>query len=92
MPVAWRTGPLLSSVVGSFARLLRSQRRTCSAASTTQPVVAAKEPFRVDLQAGKRYAWCACGHSKKQECKSVRLNLYAQQGGVTKTGWFRSKE
>ncbi|XP_015267939.1 PREDICTED: CDGSH iron-sulfur domain-containing protein 3, mitochondrial [Gekko japonicus] len=66
MPVPWRTGRLLSSVAGSFARRLRSQRRTCSTASTAQPVIAAKEPFRVDLEAGKRYAWCACGHSKKQ--------------------------
>ncbi|NXX81038.1 CISD3 protein, partial [Urocolius indicus] len=23
-------------------------------------------PFPVELKAGKKYAWCACGHSKKQ--------------------------
>ncbi|XP_057699853.1 CDGSH iron-sulfur domain-containing protein 3, mitochondrial-like [Corythoichthys intestinalis] len=33
---------------------------------STQPIPAARLPFRVRLQAGKRYAWCACGHSKKQ--------------------------
>ncbi|XP_040043427.2 uncharacterized protein LOC120825710 [Gasterosteus aculeatus] len=33
---------------------------------STQPVAAARLPYRVKLSAGKRYAWCACGHSKKQ--------------------------
>uniref|UniRef100_A0A096LUL0 Iron-binding zinc finger CDGSH type domain-containing protein n=2 Tax=Poecilia TaxID=8080 RepID=A0A096LUL0_POEFO len=33
---------------------------------STQPVPAARLPYRVKLSAGKRYAWCACGHSKKQ--------------------------
>ncbi|KAK2815591.1 hypothetical protein Q5P01_026058 [Channa striata] len=33
---------------------------------TTQPVPAARLPYRVKVSAGKRYAWCACGHSKKQ--------------------------
>ncbi|XP_069732989.1 CDGSH iron-sulfur domain-containing protein 3, mitochondrial [Phaenicophaeus curvirostris] len=31
-----------------------------------KPVIAAKEPFPVELRAGKLYAWCACGHSKRQ--------------------------
>uniref|UniRef100_A0A8C3J975 CDGSH iron sulfur domain 3 n=1 Tax=Calidris pygmaea TaxID=425635 RepID=A0A8C3J975_9CHAR len=39
-------------------------RRRCSA--PPQPVVAAKEPFPVELKAGKKYAWCACGHSRSQ--------------------------
>ncbi|KAM7009453.1 uncharacterized protein LKV04_001420 [Tautogolabrus adspersus] len=33
---------------------------------STQPVPAARLPFRVKVTAGKRYAWCACGHSQKQ--------------------------
>ncbi|XP_031723063.1 CDGSH iron-sulfur domain-containing protein 3, mitochondrial isoform X1 [Anarrhichthys ocellatus] len=33
---------------------------------STQPVAAARLPYRVKVSAGKRYAWCACGHSKKQ--------------------------
>ncbi|XP_053821225.1 CDGSH iron-sulfur domain-containing protein 3, mitochondrial [Vidua chalybeata] len=37
----------------------------CSA-PPAQPVIAAKEPFLVELQAGKSYSWCACGHSKRQ--------------------------
>ncbi|XP_054657867.1 CDGSH iron-sulfur domain-containing protein 3, mitochondrial [Grus americana] len=38
--------------------------RRCSA--PPQPVIAAKQPFPVELKAGKKYAWCACGHSKSQ--------------------------
>ncbi|MBN3310087.1 CISD3 protein, partial [Amia calva] len=41
------------------------QRAQCCS-SRVQPVVAARKPFKEELQAGKRYAWCACGHSKKQ--------------------------
>ncbi|XP_068444696.1 CDGSH iron-sulfur domain-containing protein 3, mitochondrial-like [Clinocottus analis] len=33
---------------------------------STQVVAAARLPCRVKVTAGKRYAWCACGHSKKQ--------------------------
>lgn len=33
---------------------------------STEVIVAARLPCRVKLKAGKRYAWCACGHSKKQ--------------------------
>ncbi|KAM7393600.1 hypothetical protein PAMP_020459 [Pampus punctatissimus] len=33
---------------------------------STQAVSAARLPCRVKLSAGKRYAWCSCGHSKKQ--------------------------
>jgi CDGSH iron-sulfur domain-containing protein 3 len=31
-----------------------------------EPVVAAREPFKVDVEAGKAYFWCACGRSQKQ--------------------------
>ncbi|XP_040002446.1 uncharacterized protein LOC120800420 isoform X2 [Xiphias gladius] len=40
------------------------QVRRCQ--MSRQPVPAARLPYRVKLSAGKRYAWCACGHSKKQ--------------------------
>uniref|UniRef100_UPI003AAA6115 CDGSH iron-sulfur domain-containing protein 3, mitochondrial-like n=1 Tax=Centroberyx gerrardi TaxID=166262 RepID=UPI003AAA6115 len=33
---------------------------------SAQPAVAARLPYRVKVSAGKRYAWCTCGHSKKQ--------------------------
>ncbi len=29
-------------------------------------VIAAKEPFSVDVQAGRTYHWCRCGRSAKQ--------------------------
>jgi CDGSH-type Zn-finger protein len=31
-----------------------------------EPTIAAKEPKAVELEAGKKYAWCACGLSKNQ--------------------------
>ena len=31
-----------------------------------KPIVAAREPFKVDVEAGKAYFWCACGRSKNQ--------------------------
>ncbi len=32
----------------------------------TQPTVAQKYPYAVDVEAGKTYYWCACGNSKTQ--------------------------
>ena len=32
----------------------------------SQPDIAQKAPFGVTLEAGKSYAWCACGRSAKQ--------------------------
>jgi CDGSH-type Zn-finger protein len=31
-----------------------------------EPVIAQKEPYPIDVQAGKSYWWCACGQSSKQ--------------------------
>ena len=31
-----------------------------------QPKIAQKQPYMMDVDAGKTYAWCACGHSEKQ--------------------------
>ena len=31
-----------------------------------EPVVAQKGPYKVELLAGYRYAWCSCGLSKQQ--------------------------
>jgi CDGSH-type Zn-finger protein len=28
--------------------------------------IAAKQPIQVELEVGKSYYWCSCGHSKKQ--------------------------
>ena len=32
----------------------------------TEPVVAQKKPYNVDVEAGKDYYWCACGQSANQ--------------------------
>ena len=32
----------------------------------TAPVIAQKSPYKVGVEAGKKYFWCACGQSKKQ--------------------------
>ncbi|OEJ68136.1 CDGSH iron-sulfur domain-containing protein [Magnetovibrio blakemorei] len=31
-----------------------------------KPKIAATEPQPVNLEAGKKYAWCSCGHSQTQ--------------------------
>ena len=31
-----------------------------------QPVPAQKSPYQVEVEAGKKYFWCACGRSAKQ--------------------------
>jgi CDGSH iron-sulfur domain-containing protein 3 len=36
------------------------------APATEEPVIAQKGPYKVQLLAGYRYAWCACGMSKWQ--------------------------
>lgn len=30
------------------------------------PIIAQKSPYAVNVEAGKTYAWCACGGSKNQ--------------------------
>ena len=32
----------------------------------TDPIIPQKEPYLVEVEAGKVYAWCACGRSKNQ--------------------------
>ena len=32
----------------------------------TEPIIAAKQPAQVQLEAGKTYYWCRCGRSKAQ--------------------------
>ena len=34
--------------------------------SDTQPVIAQKAPYKVPVEAGKSYWWCACGKSATQ--------------------------
>lgn len=32
----------------------------------SQPNIAQRKPYTVDIEAGQRYAWCSCGLSSKQ--------------------------
>ena len=32
----------------------------------SKPNIAQKEPYAVDIEEGKRYAWCTCGESTSQ--------------------------
>lgn len=32
----------------------------------TEPVIAQKSPYAVDVEEGKSYFWCACGRSQNQ--------------------------
>jgi len=34
--------------------------------AAVKPTVAQKGPYKVDVEAGKSYFWCACGNSKTQ--------------------------
>jgi CDGSH-type Zn-finger protein len=34
--------------------------------SETLPLMPQKSPYRIDVEAGKTYWWCACGKSAKQ--------------------------
>lgn len=35
-------------------------------AGSAAPVCAQKAPYGIEVEAGKKYWWCACGRSKKQ--------------------------
>ncbi|XP_040043426.1 uncharacterized protein LOC120825709 [Gasterosteus aculeatus] len=66
--------PLVTRIDFKWTRLtLRQPWRTAIAGTKVQlstlppePVVPFKKPFKVELIGGKRYSWCACGHSKNQ--------------------------
>jgi CDGSH-type Zn-finger protein len=32
----------------------------------TEPKIAQKAPYKIDVEEGKKYFWCSCGLSKKQ--------------------------
>lgn len=32
----------------------------------TEPVIASKTPYPVEVEAGKKYFWCSCGKSAQQ--------------------------
>jgi CDGSH-type Zn-finger protein len=56
-------------------------------------VVAQKAPFKVDVEAGKAYFWCACGRSQKQPfCdgshKGTGLSPRPYKAEETKAVWL----
>jgi CDGSH iron-sulfur domain-containing protein 3 len=58
-----------------------------------RPVPAQKAPYEVELEAGKRYAWCACGRSRRQPfCdgshEQVGLAPVVFEAGKTGTHWL----
>lgn len=50
-------------------------RQVQSCLQSTERVPAARVPYRVKVTMEKRYAWCACGHSKKQVSTCGMFNL-----------------
>ncbi|XP_072381022.1 uncharacterized protein [Diabrotica undecimpunctata] len=43
----------------------------------TNGVVYDKKPFKIPLEAGKRYSWCLCGRSKSQPlCDGTHKNIH----------------
>jgi len=59
----------------------------------TEPVVAQKSPYSVDVKEGRSYLWCACGKSQKQPfCdgahKDTDLAPLRYKAEATKTVYF----
>jgi CDGSH-type Zn-finger protein len=59
----------------------------------TEPVIAARAPLAVDVEAGKTYYWCSCGKSAQQPfCDGSHKGsgLGPQAYTATQTGklWF----
>lgn len=59
----------------------------------TDPVIAQKSPFALEMKAGKKYAWCACGRSATQPLcdgshKGTGLNPVVVTAETTETVYF----
>lgn len=58
-----------------------------------ESIVAQKSPYPVELEAGKKYFWCACGRSQKQPfCdgshKDTGITPIAYEATEAKKVWF----
>lgn len=55
-----------------------------------EPVIAQKAPYRIELLAGYRYAWCACGLSKMQPfCDGSHTSSKA---GIKPVVWTQAQD
>ena len=58
--------------------------------ATEEPRIAQKAPFRAELLAGYRYAWCACGLSKMQPwCDGSHTST---RTGIRPVVWTQEKD
>jgi CDGSH iron-sulfur domain-containing protein 3 len=60
---------------------------------TDVPIIAQKTPYKVELEAGKTYFWCACGKSGNQPfCdgshKGTSFVPLKHTAEEAKTGWL----
>ncbi len=58
-----------------------------------EPKIAQKAPYEFELEAGKNYAWCACGLSKTQPLcdgshSGTGISPFVFKADETKTVWF----
>ena len=58
-----------------------------------EPVIAQKGPYPVDVTAGRKYFWCACGRSQRQPfCdgshKGTGLEPLMYEATEARTLWF----
>lgn len=44
----------------------RHLQTSCPGDRMSKPEIAQREPYAMELQEGKNYAWCTCGRSSKQ--------------------------
>jgi len=55
-----------------------------------EPAIAQKGPYKIELLAGYRYAWCACGLSKMQPfCDGSHT---ATKSGIKPVVWTQEKD
>ncbi len=47
------------------------------------PKIAAKAPFKVDVEAGKKYFWCSCGLSQNQPFCDGSHKAYKNADGTS---------
>ncbi len=58
-----------------------------------EPIIAQKAPFKLEIEAGRKYVWCACGRSKKQPIcdgshSGTGITPIVYEAKEAKTVWF----